>query len=76
MEFCAPFAGIVRFSVAPGEHVAVGQTLATVEATKLEAPVVAPGPGVVESVAHADFESVSGGDVLLRLADTGLEQPL
>lgn len=50
MDICAPFAGIVRYHVATGDTVATGDALATVEAVKLEAPVLAPGPGTVGSL--------------------------
>ena len=64
MNICAPFAGIVRYHVAAGQVVEAGQGIATVEATKLESPVATPWPGVVTSLAHADFDDVHGGDVL------------
>ncbi|MEJ5928237.1 acetyl-CoA carboxylase biotin carboxyl carrier protein subunit [Corynebacterium sp. H128] len=67
MKICAPFAGIVRYVAAPGATVAVGDTLAIVETVKLEAPVLAPGPGVVSELAFEDFADVTGGDVLLEL---------
>ncbi|MDO5077967.1 biotin/lipoyl-containing protein [Corynebacterium sp.] len=69
MNICAPFAGIVRFTVAVGDTVATGDTLAIVETVKLEAPVVAPGPGVVTSRAVADYADVYGGDVILTLGE-------
>lgn len=69
MEICAPFAGIVHFSVTEGQTVEVGDTLASVEAVKLEAPIVAPGPGVISSIHVADYSDVSGGDVLLTLSE-------
>lgn len=67
MKICAPFAGIVRYHVTPGQTVATGEILATVEAVKLEAPVPAPGPGTVISLSFADFADVLGGDVLLEV---------
>ncbi|WP_426706295.1 biotin/lipoyl-containing protein [Corynebacterium auriscanis] len=67
MNIHAPFAGIVRFLVADGTAVATGQELAIVEAVKLEAPVLAPGPGVVVRTIHEDFVDVAGGDVLMQL---------
>lgn len=67
MNICAPFAGIVRYHVAPGQTVATGEVLATVEAVKLEAPVPAPGPGTVTALSFADFADVVGGDVLLEV---------
>ncbi len=69
MEIHAPFAGIVRYHVQTGVEVTLGQTLATVEATKLEAPVVAPGPGRVGELIQEDFSPVSGGDALLDLKE-------
>ncbi|EEW50582.1 Biotin-requiring enzyme [Corynebacterium efficiens YS-314] len=67
MKICAPFAGIVHYFVAEGDAVATGEQLGTVEAVKLEAPILAPGPGVVASVAFDDFSDVTGGDELLTL---------
>ncbi|RNE48321.1 biotin/lipoyl-containing protein [Corynebacterium alimapuense] len=67
MNICAPFAGIVRFHVHPGQTVATGDVLATVEAVKLEGPVPAPGPGTVASLAQEDFSDVLGGDLLLEV---------
>ncbi|WP_027013475.1 biotin/lipoyl-containing protein [Corynebacterium freiburgense] len=67
MIICAPFAGIVRFVVEVGDTVAAGDTLAIVETVKLEAPVIAPGPGVVTSRLLDDFADVYGGDRILEL---------
>lgn len=67
MNICAPFAGIVRYHVAAGDHVDTGAALATVEAVKLEAPVLAPGPGTVGRLAVENFGDVLGGDLLLEV---------
>lgn len=67
MNIHAPFAGIVRYHVSPGDEVATGEVLATVEAVKLEAPVQAPGPGIVGKRGFGDFSDVVGGDVLLSV---------
>lgn len=67
MKICAPFAGIVHYFVAEGDTVDTGTQLGTVEAIKLEAPVLAPGPGVVAALSFDDFSDVTGGDVLLEL---------
>lgn len=67
MEICAPFAGVVHFLVADGDAVATGDVLCTVESLKLEAPVLAPGPGVVRRSHSQDYVDVHGGDVLLRV---------
>ena len=67
IEICAPFACIVHFSVKAGQRVEVGDTLASVEAVKLEAPLLAPVPGVVSALSAEDFSDVAGGDVLLTI---------
>jgi len=41
MKIYAPFAGIVHYHVATGDVITTGQKLASVEATKLEAAVIA-----------------------------------
>lgn len=68
MNIYAPFAGIVRYHVTEGQTVSTGEVLATVETVKLEAPVMAPGPGVVTVVPRDDFSDVLGGDVLLEVS--------
>ncbi|EPD70513.1 hypothetical protein HMPREF1219_00441 [Corynebacterium pyruviciproducens ATCC BAA-1742] len=45
----------------------MGDTLASVEAVKLEAPLLAPVPGVVSALSAEDFSDVAGGDVLLTI---------
>lgn len=69
MKICAPFAGIVHYRVAEGTLVNTGDELATVEAVKLEAPVLAPGPGIVGALQLADFADVIGGEELLELKE-------
>lgn len=69
MDICAPFAGIVRYHVTTGDSVATGDALATVEAVKLEAPVLAPGPGTVGTLAKDDFSDVVGGELLLEVSE-------
>lgn len=71
MKIYAPFAGTVRLCAADGQVVAAGDIVAVVEAVKLEAPVRAPGPGVVRRVIVEDFVDVCGGDVLLELNAVG-----
>lgn len=69
MKIYAPFAGSVRYCVARGQRVATGDELAVVEAVKLEAPVLAPGPGLVESLSVAPYSNVAGGDELLQFGE-------
>nr|WP_295624659.1 acetyl-CoA carboxylase biotin carboxyl carrier protein subunit [uncultured Corynebacterium sp.] len=70
MVVCAPFAGVARLQVAVGDEVAAGTAIAVVEAVKLEAPVQAPCPAVVATIAVDDFADVSGGDPLVTLTPT------
>ncbi|APT92619.1 hypothetical protein CPHO_06610 [Corynebacterium phocae] len=69
MRICAPFAGIVRYHVVAGQEVRAGDIIATVEATKLEAPVPSPGPGVIAGLALPEFADVLGGDLLAEVEE-------
>lgn len=69
MKIYAPFAGIVRCHVDVGEKISTGQELAAVEATKLESPVVSPGPGTISRIAVADFSDVIGGDLIMEIGE-------
>ena len=62
MKIYAPFAGIVHYHVAAGDTVTTGQKLASVEATKLEAAVIAPGPGVVVELADGSEPATLVGE--------------
>ncbi|MDT5090441.1 MAG: pyruvate carboxylase, partial [Mycobacterium sp.] len=63
----APFAGVVTVGVAVGDKVSAGQTIATIEAMKMEAPITAPTDGTVERVAVSNTAQVEGGDLLVVL---------
>src|SRR6185312_7094373 len=67
-HIAAPFAGVVTVSVSEGDQVAAGQTIATIEAMKMEAPITASKDGVVERVAVSSTEQVEGGDLLVVLS--------
>lgn len=64
-HIAAPFAGVVTVGVCVGERVGAGQTIATIEAMKMEAPITAPVAGTVERVAVSDTAQVEGGDLLV-----------
>ena len=64
MKICSPFAGIVRYHCAAGDCVRMGQTVATVESIKLEAPVHSPVSGEIQSLSEADFNDIWGGQEL------------
>ncbi len=63
----APFGGVVTVNVASGDTVAAGQTVATIEAMKMEAAITAPRAGTVHRVAVSQTAQVEGGDLLVVL---------
>jgi pyruvate carboxylase len=64
----APFAGVVTVGVSEGAQVSAGQTLATIEAMKMEAPITAPKDATVVRVAVSSTAQVEGGDLLVVLS--------
>ncbi|RKW70984.1 pyruvate carboxylase [Galactobacter caseinivorans] len=63
----APFAGAVTVTVAVGDEVAPGGTVATIEAMKMEAAITSPAGGTVKRVALPGTTQVQGGDLILEL---------
>jgi pyruvate carboxylase len=63
----APFAGVVTLAVESGASVDQGQTVATIEAMKMEASITAPRAGTVARTAIGPVQQVEGGDLLLVL---------
>jgi pyruvate carboxylase len=61
----APFAGVVTVGVSDGDAVEAGQTIATIEAMKMEAAITAPKAGKVSRVAVSATAQVEGGDLLV-----------
>ncbi|OBB17622.1 pyruvate carboxylase [Mycobacteriaceae bacterium 1482268.1] len=61
----APFAGVVTVAVADGDTVEAGQTIATIEAMKMEAAITAPKAGTVDRIAVSATAQVEGGDLLV-----------
>jgi pyruvate carboxylase len=61
----APFAGVVTLVAAEDGEVAAGETVATIEAMKMEASITAPVGGVVRRRAVGQVQQVEGGDLLL-----------
>jgi len=58
----------VTITVEAGTEVAAGDTVATIEAMKMEASITAPRAGVVERLALAGTQAVEGGDLVLVLS--------
>ncbi|MFT3860122.1 pyruvate carboxylase [Micropruina sp.] len=61
----APFSGVVTLTVAVGDTVAAGQSVATIEAMKMEAAITAPLGGTVQRLAIGPAQAVEGGDLLV-----------
>jgi pyruvate carboxylase len=66
-HLAAPFAGVVTLSVAEGDSVDDGQTVATIEAMKMEASITVQRSGTVKRLAIGGVQQVEGGDLLLEL---------
>lgn len=64
----APFAGVVTVGVAVGDEVDAGQTIATIEAMKMEAAITAPKAGTVARIAVTPTAGVEGGDLLVVIS--------
>jgi pyruvate carboxylase len=64
----APFAGVVTLQVAEGDTIEHGQTVATIEAMKMEASITAQHAGTVARLAIGAVQQVEGGDLLLELS--------
>ncbi len=63
----APFAGVVTLQVGEGAAVTAGQTVATIEAMKMEAGITAQQAGTVARLAIGSVQQVEGGDLLIEL---------
>ncbi|MCW2842846.1 MAG: pyruvate carboxylase [Nocardioides sp.] len=66
-QVAAPFQGVVTIVVEEGAQVSAGDTVATIEAMKMEASITAPVDGKVERLALSGPQAVDGGDLVLVL---------
>lgn len=64
-SIASPFSGAVTLSVSEGDTVTAGQTVATIEAMKMESAITTPVAGTVSRVAVTGTESLTGGDLIL-----------
>jgi pyruvate carboxylase len=67
-HIAAPFSGAVSLTVQIGDRVEAGQTVATIEAMKMEAPITTSLSGTVERLAVPELAAVDGGDLLIVIA--------
>ena len=69
-QVAAPFAGVVSVKVDEGAQVEAGETVATIEAMKMEAAITAPVSGTVSRLAIGNITQVEGGDLVLVIQPT------
>ncbi len=67
----APFRGVVNVSVQAGAEVAAGESVAVIEAMKMESHITAPYDGTVVRVAIGEAASVEPGDLVMVLRPSG-----
>ncbi|RCW38232.1 pyruvate carboxylase [Halopolyspora algeriensis] len=63
----APFSGVVTLTAAEGDTVETGQTVATIEAMKMEAAITAQQGGTIKRLAIGSVQQVEGGDLILEV---------
>jgi pyruvate carboxylase len=63
----APFSGVVTLQVEEGATVAAGQSVASIEAMKMEAAITATASGTVKRLAISKTQQVDAGDLLLEI---------
>ncbi|WP_019148083.1 pyruvate carboxylase [Timonella senegalensis] len=61
----APYAGSVTLAVQEGQSVTAGQTIATIEAMKMEASITSPIDGTVTRLAIGAVQQLDGGDLIM-----------
>src|SRR5262249_32565118 len=59
-QVAAPFGGVVTLAVGEGDAVEAGQTVATIEAMKMEASITTPVAGLVSRLALGRVAQVEG----------------
>jgi pyruvate carboxylase len=63
----APFSGVVTLQVEEGEQVSAGQSVASIEAMKMEAAITANIAGTVVRLAIPPTQQVDAGDLLVEI---------
>ncbi|SDC17964.1 pyruvate carboxylase [Sanguibacter gelidistatuariae] len=67
-QIAAPFAGAVTPVVQEGQRVEAGQTVATVEAMKMEASITTPVAGTVQRLVIGAVQQLEGGDLVMVIS--------
>ena len=70
-RIAAPMPGlVVSVTAQPGDRVTRGQTLAVLEAMKMQHPLCAPRDGVVAEIAVTEGQQIATGALIIRLEDS------
>ena len=64
-HIASPFAGVVTLGVTEGDEIEAGQSIATIEAMKMEASITSPVGGIVVRTAINAVQQVEGGDLII-----------
>jgi pyruvate carboxylase len=64
-QVAAPFSGVVTLQVTEGDTVTMGQSVASIEAMKMEAAITASVAGIVRRLAVPRTQQVDAGDLLV-----------
>ena len=72
----APFRGVVNVSVAPGDIVKAGDSVAVIEAMKMESAISVPIGGTVTRVVVPPAAAVEPGDLIVEVRPAGLAEEL
>ena len=64
-QIAAPFSGVVTLQVEEGTQIEAGQSVASIEAMKMEAAITSPISGTIERVAIPLTQQVDAGDLLV-----------
>jgi len=66
-QIAAPFSGVVTLQVVEGAEVEAGQSIASIEAMKMEAAITATVAGTVRRLAIPKTQQVDAGDLLVEI---------
>jgi len=66
-SIAAPFSGVVTLQVEEGTMVTAGQSVASIEAMKMEAAITTPVAGRVKRLAIPKTQQVDAGDLLVEV---------
>jgi acetyl-CoA carboxylase biotin carboxyl carrier protein len=63
-------ASVWKIEMAVGDSVAAGDCIMILESMKMEIPVEAEGPGIIESLSVAEGDAIEAGQLLVEIAES------